>query len=141
LKNIIITGLMITLLFSCVDTTDQKELYADFMQIPGCLDNTLSKNSLNDDCFDYEFDQVLQAEFCLSANCYPDSARFRFNSSVIGDTITITVVDTASNLANCVCTYKIEAEFVNLENDNYVFQCFYQDSVYYSEPVIRESAL
>lgn len=139
-KLIVFAIIMISIICSC-DATDQNEPWADVKQIPGCIETNLDNDLLDLNCFEYDFENTLHVELCLTANCYPDSERFAYSVVGYADTISVTVTDTSSNSANCICPYRIEMEFINFENDTYVFECHYQDSTYYSEIVTRNSAL
>lgn len=129
---------IVFLMMNC-DATDQGEILLEFSQVPGCSSSSVGKTTLVDLCFDYEFSENLRTELCLPANCYPDSSRFSASYLINNNTITFTVVDTAQNMAKCFCDYKIVDSFTNLELNTYLFQCVYQDSIFYSENVERES--
>jgi hypothetical protein len=111
-------------------------------QIPGCKSGQLGKRSLStDSCFTYQFSDALDVYFCASANCCPDSNRFRIRHDIRSDTIFVTIADTAAQLCRCNCTYMLHAEFHNLPKDRYVFFCSREDysslAVLYSVPVQR----
>ena len=56
---------------------DDQSSVSVFEQIPGCLQSPLLKVRTTDyKCFDYNFHENLALEFCLPANCCPDSNRF-----------------------------------------------------------------
>ena len=109
-----------------------------FEQIPGCLEGNPAKTAARDAaCFQYDFQQNLKLELCLPANCCPDSARFDYNCTVGSDTIYFTVQDTAQELCDCMCTYKIQTEISGLQRDVYIFKCFYKGLTAYDTLVYR----
>lgn len=115
---------------SCFDNvTDtqhhQNEKKAELYQIPGCAGHkpALAELTAADSCFSYEFETSLIVEFCITANCCPDSNRFELSFEVVDDTITVVIADTAANLCRCVCTYHIHAEFTNLPLNRYHITC------------------
>lgn len=109
-------------------------------QVAGC-NHPLHKGASSDSCFSYQFHDVLLLDLCTSANCCPDSARFSIRNTISNDTIIVTLADTAGQLCNCVCVYKLHVEFHGLRNDSYQVVCKREDdssrSVIYSERVIR----
>jgi hypothetical protein len=100
-------------------------------QIPGC-----NSASIDSSCFSYTFNDTLKIDFCLPGNCCPDSNRFVTNYSIKSDTLFVTVVDTAANLCNCICTYINHIEITGLPNNSYLFYCVYQ-GLTYNEVLIR----
>lgn len=116
---------------------EQTEVRAVLSQIPGCRNHATAKAALKDSCFSYQFAQTLVVDFCVSANCCPDSGRFDLTYEIRNDTIDVAVADTAANLCRCVCTYVIHAEFTGLRRDRYVFCCHDGDTVMYAEAVER----
>jgi hypothetical protein len=111
-------------------------------QMPGCKSGQLGKGSLaTDSCFTYQFTNALDVFFCASANCCPDSNRFSIRNEIRGDTIFVTIADTAAHLCRCNCTYMLHAEFHDLPKDRYVFFCSREDysslAVLYSVTVQR----
>ena len=111
---------------------DPEHISVDFEQIPGCLNNQFIKTGVRDSSrFYYDFQQNLELELVLQANCCPDSNRFDHLTEVRQDTIFFTVLDTAQNLCNCICDYVVQTEISGLLKDAYVLQC-----VYNSETII-----
>ena len=122
---------------SPIDLEDHSSI-ASFHQLPGCLESPLLKSaSPSLRCFDYTFNGDLELEFCLPANCCPDSNRFDYNYAISNDTIYFTVLDTAKNLCDCICNYKIETKIIDLFKDAYIFQCLYYDSTIYDTLLYR----
>ncbi|MGK9368578.1 hypothetical protein ACSSWA_06735 [Melioribacter sp. Ez-97] len=122
---------IIILCCGCEETNFEPETYNfRFEQLPGC--QTLVYNNLEkagaDSCFNYSFFEKLVVEFCVSGNCCPDSNHFAVESKALGDTITISVRDTAANLCRCNCNYIILTEFQNLTGDNYFVKCTDKES-------------
>lgn len=108
-------------------------------QINGCNGNIgLRKSAGMDSCFSYEFTNHLQVEFCVNANCCPDSNRFDFEYRVENNLIFVTVKDTAENLCKCICPYVIHLELYNLPLSHYYFKCLYYDKIIYSEELQRK---
>lgn len=102
---------------------------ATIVELPGCKSPGLEKNAvLDDSCFSYDFHNVLTADFCIVANCCPDSNRFSIEHSFSKDTITVTVADTAARLCRCDCTHWLHAEFSDLEGDQFQFLVYLEDS-------------
>jgi hypothetical protein len=115
----------------------QTEVQAVLRQISGCGGHELAKAAVGDSCFSYQFTQNLTADFCVWANCCPDSQRFELAHEIRNDTIFVAVADTAAHLCRCICKYAIHAEFTNLPRDRYVFWCHYDDAMVYNEVVKR----
>ena len=107
-------------------------------QVPGCAGPDLTKSSFPDSCFSYTFDTNLTVEFCVTANCCPDSNRFRLAYELRSDTIAVAVQDTAPDLCYCICPYTIHMELIDLSLDHYVFICDYDGSILYTEDIWRE---
>jgi hypothetical protein len=106
-------------------------------QIPGCKSGQLSKG-LADSCFAYVFNDVLDIYFCASANCCPDTNRFRMSYDIRRDSIVVTIADTAAHLCRCNCTYMLRAQFRDLPGDSYRFVCRRED---YSSQLIFYSVI
>lgn len=126
--------------FSCSDksTGPENQQTALLYQIAGCQHGGLAKSSLSDSCFSYQFQKDLVIDFCASANCCPDSNRFRLSYGIRNDTIAVVVADTAANLCYCICGYIIHAEFRDLPLDEYLFSCSYNGKLQYVEKLHRE---
>lgn len=113
-------------------------LKADLFQIDGCQRGGLQKRSDEDSCFVYNFnEQTLSVDFCVTANCCPDSDRFIFDYTVEKDLIHVTVTDTADNLCRCICPYMIHTEFTDLPLDAYRYKVDYDDQTIYNKQVSR----
>ena len=110
-----------------------------FCQIPGCQghSNNLAKSLSNSNCFLYFWDDTLKLEFCVLANCCPDTNRFDFNSVIEGNIISVTVIDTAAHLCYCICNYRLHLDFTGLSKEEYIFKCSYYDSLVYSEKIAK----
>jgi hypothetical protein len=141
-KHILLAWLFINLLGCSEHTADSenhdKPITGVIFQIPGCEREGLQKIISDDGCFSYTFEQDLAIDFCVSANCCPDSNRFEVTYNVHQDSIIVAVADTAARLCRCFCDYVIHAEFYDLPGDRYVFYCFYLDSLIYSEEIRRD---
>jgi len=140
-KTILIGVFVIFLLnlFACSSiVTDTENDNNVFYQIPGCQNNVLAKTTNNDSCFNYTFHQSLIVDFCVSANCCPDSDRFDLSHNNSNDTIFVAVTDTAAQLCDCICNYNIHFEKYNLLLNSYLFYCSYNDEILYAVRVIRK---
>ena len=104
-------------------------------QVPGCNNSGLDKTLYNDTCFVYRFDEKLSIDCCVNANCCPDSNRFDILQQIYGDTIVVTVADTAAHLCKCMCNYIVRLEWENLPKNAYTFICYAEDGLKYSESV------
>jgi hypothetical protein len=138
----LLSGLAFIGILSCSDQPTNSEngltqVQGTIYQIPGCGDHGLSKVAVRDSCFSYQFIQDLAVDFCVSANCCPDSLRFQFTHGTRNDTLFVTVADTAARLCLCTCQYLIHAEFPNLPRNHYIFYCKYGDAIAYNEVVKR----
>ena len=99
------------------------------VEIAGCKSVGLDKAGIsNDSCFSYSFHDILVADFCVSANCCPDSNRFSIMHTISNDTIAVTIADTAARLCRCICTHRVHAEFSSLVGDRLLFLVFLKDS-------------
>ena len=106
-----------------------------FYQVPGCMtrSNSLAEDALRDSCFSYSWDDQLEVEICLSANCCPDVGRFDFSQVISDDMISVTVADTAEQLCDCICLYNLHFEFADLPESVYQFRCYYHGELVYEE--------
>jgi len=97
--------------------------------VPGCKSNQLLKSgdTFGDSYFTYSFTDKLIVDFCVSGNCCPDENRFRTSSNILGDSIIVTVADTAQNLCKYICNYIIHGEFEQLPKDRYFIKCILAD--------------
>lgn len=133
-------GVLALLIPTCEQSTDAPSPSVSAFQVPGCGGH-LGKAAVNDSCFSYQFRDALVVEFCMNANCCPDSNRFSFRHTVSHDTIYVAVSDTAAHLCHCICNYVLHMEFRDLPGDNYVIFCTQEDYsdrvVFYSERVHR----
>jgi hypothetical protein len=109
----------------------------DLVQLGGCARGTLEKISDTDSCFTYIFGDILTVDFCVTANCCPDTDRFQLDYSIKGTTIQVTVADTAENLCRCICPYLIHTEFSDLSKDSYHFLVDYNDSLIYDRQIFH----
>ncbi|MBN1782900.1 hypothetical protein JW948_17325 [bacterium] len=142
MKNLflILSGLMI---FTACErqTTDtlksDADMQADLVQLDGCQRGGLEKTAGQDSCFTWTFDDVLTTDFCVEANCCPDSGRFVLDYRIDGSLIHVAVTDTAGNLCRCNCPYLIHTEFADLTKDTYLFEVEYNGSRLYSENISR----
>ncbi|MDZ7304709.1 MAG: hypothetical protein ONB44_21485 [candidate division KSB1 bacterium] len=141
IKFILLSWAFLSMLSCAKQPTDseneERPVRAELRQIPGCSGHGLTKAAFADSCFSYKFTQDLVVDFCVSANCCPDSNRFQFAYEVRHDTIAVAVADTAANLCRCICDYVIHAEFSDLPRDRYMFLCYYQNKLRYNEIVKR----
>jgi hypothetical protein len=106
-------------------------------QVPGCV-----KKIYLDSCFSYTFQNTLRTDFCIYANCCPDSNRFSFEHDITADSIKLYVTDFEDNLCHCICNYNLHTSFIELPLDSYQFVIYsrYKDSEFellYSEKVYR----
>ena len=92
-----------------------------------------------DSCFFSQFKQDILIDFCVTANCCPDTSRFQTSSAVSNDTIFIVVADTAANRCLCDCPYRIHAEFRKPLLSRYVVVCYYGGLMIYRETVVKET--
>lgn len=126
----------------CSDVTrpinGRKTHDALLQQVQGCQRAGLANAVTADSCFAYQFEDDLKLEFCVIANCCPDTNRFKLASVVRQDTIAIAVADTAARLCHCVCPYLIRAEFRGLPGDHYVVVCSFGDSLWLVQHVYRK---
>jgi hypothetical protein len=111
-------------------TTEENLKFVSY-QIPGCNSHFSFERVLPEDsCFSYSFKDTLKIDFCVWGNCCPDSNRYITNYNISSDTLYVTVLDTAANLCDCICTYTIHIEISGLANDRYLFYCNYEDFEY-----------
>lgn len=127
--------------FSCTtdNSTEPEDDTITFnsYQVGGCNGSSLSKIAENDSCFLYSFDDTLKVDFCVIANCCPDSQRFVADYNIKSDTIFVSVADTAAKLCRCVCNYTIHLDFNGLSEKQYVFYCNYYDQIVYNENIVK----
>ncbi len=145
MKNFLkISSFMFTLfilfyLFSCStdNSTNPEDETITFSayQVGGCNSTPLAKIAENDSCFSYSFNDTLKVDFCVTANCCPDSQRFVTDYNIKSDTIFVEVVDTAARLCRCICNYTVHLDLVGLSNNQYFFNCNYDNRVVYNEIV------
>ncbi|HEX9652445.1 MAG TPA: hypothetical protein VGA99_01940 [bacterium] len=127
--------------FSCSEqaTNPEGSPLNQLYQVGGCGGVGLWKTSSGDTCFSYQFDSRLSVDFCVSANCCPDTNRFSLAYTMEEDKINIAVQDTAARLCRCVCPYVIHAEFHDLPLDYFLIVCRYDGQVWYEEDVWRQN--
>lgn len=118
-----LSAIFFIVFFSCNDEIVFPSGQIIFNQIPGCQRQHLNKSSLIDSCFSYLFNENLVVDFCVTGNCCPDKDRYIITSSIVEDSIFITVKDTAKNLCRCICNYIIHGEFQSLTKNNYIIKC------------------
>lgn len=125
---------------ACQPSTESQQRGGEFhlYQANGCQSGDLSKAAVGDSCFTYQFDADLILDFCVSANCCPDSNRFVLSTDMRSDTIAISVQDTAANLCLCTCNYIVHAEFYDMPEDMYYVNILAGDGqLLYEEEVWR----
>lgn len=111
---------------------------ADLVQLDGCQRGNLSKRSEEDSCFVWSFKgHDLTVNFCVTANCCPDSDRFMLDYNIEDNLIQVTVIDTAGNLCRCICPYLIHTEFTELPLDEYIYKVDYNNQIIYNRQVSR----
>lgn len=143
MKYTIISLMPILLLgtfLACKPSTEPREWGGEYQlyQVDGCQTIDLGKSAVGEPCFNYQFDADLILDFCMSANCCPDSNRFALSQAIQDDSITITVQDTAANLCFCDCSYTIRAEFYDMPEDKYYVNVLTADGLLlYEEEVWR----
>ncbi len=138
----ILFTLLLAILWSCKQdniplTAKAGQPHFSAVQAAGCYHGPLADKTSSETCFDYSFKDTLKVIFCLPANCCPDSNRFDFTLGLSNDTINLAIQDTAADLCDCICTYRIFANVSGLNKEHYLFNCFYRDSLYYSEKLRR----
>jgi len=126
---------------SCSDESITPVKQTVLKQIAGCNKLSLNKSGSANSCFSYSFKDNLILDFCVSGNCCPDKDRYILTSGIVGDSIFITIKDTAQNLCRCNCNYIIHSEFFSLPRSNYIVKCIRkelpEDQVIYLEQVNR----
>ncbi|MFC2083593.1 hypothetical protein ACFLS9_00905 [Bacteroidota bacterium] len=139
MRYLLIFSLFIFISCSEDSTSVNKEddVSYSFYQVSGCASSPLLKTTHDSTCFFYSFIDTLKVDLCLTSNCCPEINRFDSFFLLDEDTIKFTVLDTATHLCHCICNYVIHAEIGGLSKKEYIFQCTYYDSVYYSETVSR----
>jgi hypothetical protein len=140
MRSLLFSAVFISLIIGvfpgCDKAVDPDEKTKLFYQVPGCIDLP------TDSCFTYNFTNNLNIQYCIEANCCPDFNRFLFEHDIIADTIKLFVTDFEDNLCRCICTYNLNAVFIDLPLDSYLVNIYsrYKDSEYrilYSQTVIR----
>ena len=126
----------------CSKSVSPDNAQGSIVQVPGCASAQLAKaGASSDSCLTYLFQGTLFIDFCAAGNCCPDSDRFEIKHEIRGDTISVTVADTAVALCRCMCKYMLHAEFHDLPHDQYVFICKRADAsssiLMYSTTVYR----
>ncbi len=120
--------------FSCTtDNSTEPEnetITFNAFQVGGCNSSSLAKIAVNDSCFSYSFNDTLKIDFCVTANCCPDSQRFTADYNIKADTISVSVADTSARL-----NYTIHLDLVGLSNNQYLFSCNYDDRIVYNESI------
>lgn len=138
---VILVSIAIVSCFEIVpnDNDDNNVKENAIYQVPGCAAGGLEKRAgtLMDSCFTYQFNADLFIEFCVSANCCPDTNRFQSSWRISSDTIFVDVKDIEANLCRCICPYKIHVELIDLPLDQYTFLVDYNGKTVYSESVVR----
>ena len=140
MRNLILLLVLVLGFVNCrkaINESTESRGIGDVVQLDGCARGSLQKESEADSCFTWSFTENLTADFCVKANCCPDTDRFQLDYSIEAGAIHVTVQDTAQNLCRCICPYLIHAEFSELEKDSYHFFVEYNDSVLYDMQVIR----
>lgn len=134
-KFLIVAQILFLISCSKSNLTDNEEkVNFKSYQVAGCNHSaSLEKTTFADSCFDYSFNDTLKIDFCIFGNCCPDSNRFAVDYNLNSDTISVSVVDTAANLCNCLCNYKIHLELTGLLNNKYIFSCKYDSIMNYNE--------
>jgi len=139
ISSFLLVLLLLLYLFSCTtdNSTNPEDGTITFSayQVGGCNSTPLAKIAVNDSCFSYSFNDTLKVNFCVTANCCPDSQRFVAEYHIKSDTIFIEVADTAARLCRCVCNYTVHLDLVGLSNNQYFFNCNYDNRVVYNEIV------
>jgi len=135
----VLAVLVLAASFTCEKSTEPEPWGGEYtlFQVPGCQSDALAYSFSEDSCFTYQFETDLLLDFCVTANCCPDTNRFVLSADVREDTIAIAVHDTAAHLCDCICLYFIHAEFYDLPLDHYVVACTYYDTLAYQESVQR----
>lgn len=127
--------------FSCttdnsIEPEDETTTFNAY-QVGGCNGSPLAKIAENDSCFSYSFNDTLKIDFCVRANCCPDSQRFVADYNIKSDTIFVSVADTAARLCRCVCNYTIHLDLNGLSGNQYIFHCNYDEKIVYNESIIK----
>ena len=138
----VLAVLVLAACFTCQKSTEPEPWGGEYtlFQVPGCQSDALARSFSEDSCFTYQFETDLLLDFCVTANCCPDTNRFVLSSEIRADTIAIAVQDTAERICRCFCPYVIHAEFYELPRDEYVIAITadtYYDTLIYVENVHR----
>ena len=139
IMRIILIALISIFFTSCGHVTSNEESEPKFQanQIPGCVKGLPKNNPSLNNYFNYSFGETLKVDLCLPSNCCPDSYRFDYSYILSDDTIKVSVFDIEEHLCRCMCDYMVHSEIVGLEQDEYIFECIYYDSVFYCQNVSR----
>ena len=123
--------LLAVLVFGCAEkSTGPTSPASVVVEVPGCRPSYPNKAlAFGDSCFSYQFQDQLVVDFCVSANCCPDSNRFSIDHTISADTITVTLADTAARLCRCMCRHWIHAQMHGLAVDDYIFVVSLRDSL------------
>ena len=138
LSSFLLTAALL-LVFACKESSGPEKTEFHAEQVAGCIESALKSTQGQGSGFSYVFDENLNVQLVVDANCCPDSDRFDYSFNLSNDTIYFTVIDTAGQLCDCICNYTVKAEIENLTRDEYTFICFYHDSVYYDEKVMKNN--
>jgi len=139
--RLVLIMLVLVIFTSCGQLTsvkEEEEPNFQAYQIPGCVQDLPKNSPTLSSCFTYSFEDTLKVDLCLSSNCCPDSGRFAYSYLLAEDTIKLTVVDIAEHLCDCICNYIVHSDISGLNQDEYIFECIYYDSVYYQQMVVRK---
>ena len=138
--GILVCAIVALLACSEKPTTSKPNVETEIYQAGGCQRQVFNKAAAGEDsCFIPQFAEDLLIDFCVTANCCPDTNRFEATSLVKSDTIIIMVQDTAVALCLCDCPYRIHAEFRNLARSSYLVLCYYDSTLIYRNWVVKES--
>ncbi len=124
-------------IFACGDHGTTPKSDSHIFQIGRCQGTVGSAALSADSCFVWSFGQTLLIDFCVAANCCPDTNRFALSSQIRNDTILISVTDTAASLCSCDCGYIIRAEFDSAPEYVYQVMVYYGGSLLYSREINR----
>jgi hypothetical protein len=124
-------------MFACSEKSTKPTTESLIYQDGRCRQGDTRAGYIDDSCFSSEFAQNLLIDFCVLANCCPDTNRFALGSLIKGDTIVLTAVDTAANLCKCECPYRIHAEFQSLPLSRYLVLCSYNGVIVYRDTVVK----
>jgi len=120
--------LLVIAIAGCEKSTGPESASSTIVELPGCRPALSKSASPNDSCFSWQFSGSLSVDFCVLANCCPDSNRFAMSHVTDADSIVVTIADTAANLCKCVCRHWVHAEFQDLALNKYRFLVYLQGS-------------